>query len=185
MIVVNLDVMMAKRKMSPLPTIGESGYHPGQPVHSEKQQGQGRPFLHAGGHLRRPGLPAGRHSGVRAGRRGGTMTARRTAPPRQAGLICRPPALLSFPPRSSAPPGREWYWSSCWGGSLCPSAPGISGDPPLEPGRSRKMGPSVLRDIFCGLYPAAVSLPICPGRPPGPLRYLITPFRILLLMLTR
>ena len=59
------------------------------------------------------------------------------------------------------------------------------GDPPLEPGRSRKMGPSVLRDIFCGLYPAAVSLPICPGRPPGPLRYLITPFRILLLMLTR
>ena len=98
------------------------------------------------------------------------MTARRTAPPR---------------PRSSAPPGREWYWSSCWGGSLCPSAPGISGDPPLEPGRSRKMGPSVLRDIFCGLYPAAVSLPICPGRPLGPLRYLITPFRILLLMLTR
>ena len=89
------------------------------------------------------------------------MTARRTAPPRQERACI------------------------CWGGSLCPSAPGISGAPPPEPGRSRKMGPSVLRDIFCGLYPAAVSLPICPGRPPGPLRYLITPFRILLLMLTR
>ena len=112
-----------------------------------------------------------------------------SAPPK-AGLHLPSPHFpcwrrSSSRPRSSAPPGREWYWSSCWGGSLCPSAPGISGDPPLEPGRSRKMGPSVLRDIFCGLYPAAVSLPICPGRPPGPLRYLITPFRILLLMLTR
>ena len=52
-------------------------------------------------------------------------------------------------------------------------------------GQIAEDGTSVLRDIFCGLYPAAVSLPICPGRPLGPLRYLITPFRILLLMLTR
>ena len=34
-IVVNLDVMMAKRKMS-LNELSAGGYHPGQPVHPEK-----------------------------------------------------------------------------------------------------------------------------------------------------
>ena len=34
-IVVNLDVMMAKRKMS-LNELRPGGYHPGQPVHPEK-----------------------------------------------------------------------------------------------------------------------------------------------------
>ena len=150
MIVVNLDVMMAKRKMS-LSQLSEKVDITLANLSIRQAHGSAPPK--AGLHLPSPHFPCWRRSSSR--------------------------------PRSSAPPGREWYWSSCWGGSLCPSAPGISGDPPLEPGRSRKMGPSVLRDIFCGLYPAAVSLPICPGRPPGPLRYLITPFRILLLMLTR
>ena len=150
MIVVNLDVMMAKRKMS-LSQLSEKVDITLANLSILKNNGSAPPK--AGLHLPSPHFPCWRRSSSR--------------------------------PRSSAPPGREWYWSSCWGGSLCPSAPGISGNPPLEPGRSRKMGPSVLRDIFCGLYPAAVSLPICPGRPPGPLRYLITPFRILLLMLTR
>ena len=173
MIVVNLDVMMAKRKMS-LSQL------------SEKVD----ITLANLSILKNNKAKAVRFSTLEATkRRNHDRQAHGSAPPK-AGLHLPSPHFpcwrrSSSRPRSSAPPGREWYWSSCWGGSLCPSAPGISGDPPLEPGRSRKMGPSVLRDIFCGLYPAAVSLPICPGRPPGPLRYLITPFRILLLMLTR
>lgn len=35
-IVVNLDVMMAKRKMSLNELSARGGYHPGQPVHPEK-----------------------------------------------------------------------------------------------------------------------------------------------------
>ena len=35
-IVVNLDVMMAKRKMRSNAALRPGGYHPGQPVHPEK-----------------------------------------------------------------------------------------------------------------------------------------------------
>ena len=179
MIVVNLDVMMAKRKMS-LSQLSEKVditlANLSIQFYNRVKDGVLSVF----------GSPDNRAVDIR---RNHDRQAHGSAPP-GAGLHLPSPHFpcwrrSSSRPRSSAPPGREWYWSSCWGGSLCPSAPGISGAPPPEPGRSRKMGPSVLRDIFCGLYPAAVSLPICPGRPPGPLRYLITPFRILLLMLTR
>lgn len=48
-----------------------------------------------------------------------------------------------------------------------------------------RWGPGVLWDIFCGLYPAAVTLLICSGSPRRLFRYLImAPFRILVLMLT-
>ena len=47
------------------------------------------------------------------------------------------------------------------------------------------MGPGVLWDVFCGLYPAVVTLLICFGSPQRLFRYLIiVPFRILVLMLT-
>ena len=169
MIVVNLDVMMAKRKMS-LSQLSEKVDITLANLSILKTT-RPRPSVSPRWRPSVPPWTASREtfwSSCRTKRRNHDRRAHGSAPP------------TFF---SAAWPG-EWYWSSCWGGSLCPSAPGISGNPPLEPGRSRKMGPSVLRDIFCGLYPAAVSLPICPGRPLGPLRYLITPFRILLLMLT-
>ena len=190
MIVVNLDVMMAKRKMS-LSQLSEKVDITLANL-SILKNNKAKAVRFSTLEAICAAWTASREtfwSSCRTKRRNHDRQAHGSAPPK-AGLHLPSPHFpcwrrSSSRPRSSAPPGREWYWSSCWGGSLCPSAPGISGNPPLEPGRSRKMGPSVLRDIFCGLYPAAVSLPICPGRPPGPLRYLITPFRILLLMLTR
>ncbi len=57
-IVVNLDVMMAKRKMS----LGELA----QKVDITMANLSGGALLHPGGHLQGPGLPAGGYSGVRA-----------------------------------------------------------------------------------------------------------------------
>lgn len=57
-IVVNLDVMMAKRKMTLSPAVGKGRHHLGQSVDSEKQQGQGGAFFHTGSHLCRIGLSA-------------------------------------------------------------------------------------------------------------------------------
>ena len=58
MIIVNLDVMMARRKMSS----GE--HHAGKPVGAEDGQGEGGALLHTGGYLQSLGLPAGRYFGV-------------------------------------------------------------------------------------------------------------------------
>lgn len=118
------------------------------------------------------------------------MTARRTAPPRQErACICRP---RIFPAGGAALPAHVLQRRLAGSGigppagvDPCVLLPLVSLGLRLRSRQIAEDGPSVLRDIFCGLYPAAVSLPICPGRPPGPLRYLITPFRILLLMLTR
>ena len=60
-IVVNLDVMMARRKMS----LSELAH--GQSVHSEKQQGSGHPIFYSGGHLCRAGLSARGYSGICTG----------------------------------------------------------------------------------------------------------------------
>ena len=189
MIVVNLDVMMAKRKMSLSQLSEKVDITLANLSILKNNKAKAVRFSTLEAICAALDCQPGDILECRTKRRNHDRQAHGSAPP-GAGLHLPSPHFpcwrrSSSRPRSSAPPGREWYWSSCWGGSLCPSAPGISGAPPPEPGRSRKMGPSVLRDIFCGLYPAAVSLPICPGRPPGPLRYLITPFRILLLMLTR
>lgn len=63
-IVVNLDVMMARRKMS----LGELAQRVDITMANlsilKEQQGEGHPFFYAGGHLCPPGLPAGGHSGV-------------------------------------------------------------------------------------------------------------------------
>jgi putative transcriptional regulator len=50
-IIVNLDVMMAKRKMSPASWPNASA-SVGQPVHFKNRQGAGHPFFDAGGRLR-------------------------------------------------------------------------------------------------------------------------------------
>lgn len=191
MIVVNLDVMMAKRKMSLSQLSEKVDITLANLSILKNNKAKAVPFLHAGGHLRRPGLPAGRHSGVRAGRRGGTMTARRTAPPRQErACICRP---RIFPAGGAALPAHVLQRRLAGSGigppagvDPCVLLPLVSLGLRLRSRADRgRWDP-----VYCGTSSAdciraAVSLPICPGRPPGPLRYLITPFRILLLMLTR
>lgn len=91
MIVVNLDVMMAKRKMSLSQLSEKVDITLANLSILKNNKAKAVRFSTLEAILRRPGLPAGRHSGVRAGRRGGTMTARRTALPRQErACICRP-----------------------------------------------------------------------------------------------
>ena len=61
-ILVNLDVMMAKRKIS----AGELAerHHARESVHSQKQQGEGHPLFHADGAVPRAAMPARRPSGI-------------------------------------------------------------------------------------------------------------------------
>ena len=47
-IVVNLDVMMARRHKGAGELAEENRHHPGESVHPEKQQSQSRAVLHAG-----------------------------------------------------------------------------------------------------------------------------------------
>ena len=68
MIVVNLDVMMAKRKMT-LSQLSEKVDITLANLSILKNNKAKGALLHPGGHLRRPGLPARRHPGIRAGRR--------------------------------------------------------------------------------------------------------------------
>ena len=65
---INLDVMMAKRRIGAGELAEAHRHHPGQPVHPQKQQGQGRALLHAGGAVQGAGLPARGSSGIRPGR---------------------------------------------------------------------------------------------------------------------
>ena len=75
-IIVNLDVMMAKRKVS----LGElesfvrracraGGPYSGKPFHPEDRKSQSGALLHAGSHLQGTELPARRHTGIPGGRR--------------------------------------------------------------------------------------------------------------------
>ena len=67
MIVVNLDIMMARRKMS-LGRVGRKDwYYPCQPLHSENRKGESHPFLHPRGNLPDIGLSAGGYSGISGG----------------------------------------------------------------------------------------------------------------------
>lgn len=50
-IVVNLDVMMARRKMSLGELAQKVDITMANPVHPEEQQGEGYPLFHSGGHL--------------------------------------------------------------------------------------------------------------------------------------
>ena len=68
MIVVNLDVMMARRKMT-LSQLSEKVDITLANL-SILKQGQGCPVLHPGSHLRGPGLSAGGYSGICSGGRG-------------------------------------------------------------------------------------------------------------------
>lgn len=63
-IIVNLDVMMARRKISLGDLAAKDRPHTGQSVHPENRKGQGRAVLHFRSHMQRSRLPAGRHSGV-------------------------------------------------------------------------------------------------------------------------
>ena len=67
-IVVNLDVMMARRHKGAGELAEEIGITPANLSDPEEQQGQGRAVFDAGGALPGAGLPAGGYSGVCAGR---------------------------------------------------------------------------------------------------------------------
>ena len=57
-IIVNVDVMLAKRKMSSAALAEKIGITPAN-LSILKTEGQGRQILHAGVHLQGSGLPAG------------------------------------------------------------------------------------------------------------------------------
>ena len=57
-IIVNLDMMLAKRKMTSLELANRVGMTR-QPVHTENRQGQGRAHEHHGRHLPGAAMPAG------------------------------------------------------------------------------------------------------------------------------
>ena len=59
-ILVNLDVMLAKRKMSSGELAERVGITPPNLSHSENRQGQGRAFFHPGRHLPGTAMPARR-----------------------------------------------------------------------------------------------------------------------------
>ena len=61
-IIVNLDVMMAKRKIS----LGELADKPDscQSFHFENREGKGRAFFHLGSYLQGTRLQTGRYSGI-------------------------------------------------------------------------------------------------------------------------
>lgn len=67
-IIFNIDVMLAKRKMSGDRAFSEGGNHDGKHFHPEKWKGQGREGFHAGKALSGAGLSAGGPSGIPAGR---------------------------------------------------------------------------------------------------------------------
>ena len=58
-IVVNLDIMMARRKITL--------HHSRQPFHPEDRQGKSHPLLHPRSHLQGARLPAGGFVGVQGG----------------------------------------------------------------------------------------------------------------------
>lgn len=66
-IIVNLDVMMAKRKIS-LGELAERIDLTPANLSILKQESQGHTFLHPGSNLQRTGLPAGRYIGIQSGR---------------------------------------------------------------------------------------------------------------------
>ena len=51
MLIVNLDVMLARRKMSVTELAQRVGITPGQHLHIEKRQSKGHSFFHAGENL--------------------------------------------------------------------------------------------------------------------------------------
>ena len=78
-IIVNLDVMMAKRKISlgelaeriDLTPANLSILKTGKAKairFSTLEESQSHTLLHSGGYLQRTGLPAGRHTGIQSGR---------------------------------------------------------------------------------------------------------------------
>ena len=66
-IVVNLDIMMARRKMTLnelAERIGITPANPRQPLHPQDGEGQGHTLLHPGSHLPGAGVPAGGFAGA-------------------------------------------------------------------------------------------------------------------------
>ena len=63
-IIVNLDVVLAQRKMRLNDLADGRGHHAAKPVHPQNRQGQGHPFLHARSHLQTLELPAGGNFGI-------------------------------------------------------------------------------------------------------------------------
>lgn len=62
-IIVNLDVEMAKRKISSN-DLATDRYHACQPVHPEDGQSKSHPLLYAVSYLQVTELPAGRYPGI-------------------------------------------------------------------------------------------------------------------------
>ena len=63
-IVVNIDVMMAKRKMSAKDLAKEVGITPANLSVLKTGKSQGRPVLHSGRSVQSPGVPARRSAGI-------------------------------------------------------------------------------------------------------------------------
>ena len=73
MIIVNLDIMMARRKIS-LGELAENFIYPlaaraAQFIYFENGKGKSYPFLYTGGYLQSVGLSAGRYFGISGRRR--------------------------------------------------------------------------------------------------------------------
>ena len=66
-IIVNLDVMMAKRKIS-LGELAERIDLTPANLYFKNRKSQSHTLLHSGGYLQRTGLPARRHTGIQSGR---------------------------------------------------------------------------------------------------------------------
>lgn len=69
MIIVNLDIMMARRKISLGELAEKGGYYTCQFIYFENGKGKSYPFLYTGGYLQSVGLSAGRYFGISGRRR--------------------------------------------------------------------------------------------------------------------
>ena len=67
-IIVNLDVMMAKRKISLGELAEKIRPYSRQSFHSENRKSQSCPIFYFGGNLQRTQLPAGRYIRIQTGR---------------------------------------------------------------------------------------------------------------------
>ena len=77
-IIVNLDVMMAKRKISLGELAERIDLTPANLSILKTGKSQSHTLLHSGGYLQRTGLPAGRYIGIQSGRM--TLICNKNAP---------------------------------------------------------------------------------------------------------
>ena len=63
-IIINIDVVLAKRKMSMSELAGKVWHYSYKFINLKNQQGKSNTIFHSGGYMQGTGLPAGRYFGI-------------------------------------------------------------------------------------------------------------------------